>query len=164
MILSDEFQTICYKLIARRKLASLIKRKGYLSNDDFVCDVVANAWRFTPKSKLALTTIAWKHITWCLAGSCPASVEIEDMPAPEGHDVVEASDFLEFALGVNLTPSERTVLQYRYARNLTFREISELTSFTRQGIVYLLNQAYKKIRKQHDLNRCEKRSNYSGPI
>ena len=83
-------------------------------------------------------------------------MELEDFPAAEGSDLVEASDFLEFALGVNLTLSERTVLQYRYAQNLTFHEISELTSFTRQGIVYLLNQAYKKIRKQHDLNRCEK--------
>jgi|APGre2960657404_1045060.scaffolds.fasta_scaffold15032_3 DNA-directed RNA polymerase specialized sigma24 family protein len=164
MILSNEFQTICHKLITSRRLGDLIKRKGYLSNDDFVCDVMANAWRFTPKSKLALTTIAWKHITWCLAGSQSATTELEDLPAPEGPDVIEASDFLEFALGVNLTPSERTVLQCRYAQNLTFREISELTSFTRQGIVYLLNQAYKKIRKQHDLNRCEKRSNYSGPI
>ena len=156
MILSDEFRTICHKLIASRRLGDLIKKKGYLSNDDFVCDVITNVWRFSPKSKLSLTTIAWKHISWCLAGSQPATMELEDFPAAEGSDLVEASDFLEFALGVNLTLSERTVLQYRYAQNLTFHEISELTSFTRQGIVYLLNQAYKKIRKQHDLNRCEK--------
>jgi RNA polymerase sigma-70 factor, ECF subfamily len=138
---------LAYRTLGRWDLAEDVTQEVFLR-------VHRSAPKFKPKAKVT----TWMYriaVNLCMdtlrrAKRTPVAIPNEDrLPAPTGHDPLEASERVEMVKRAvaNLPDRQRTVLNLFRYQELSHKEIAEATGWSASSVESLLVRAYANLRK-----------------